>query len=45
MIKRQAPRAHEGLQEAVADIMSGDDWQRTLKVASNFHRYSFNNHL
>ena len=37
--------AHEKLQDAVAEIVSGDDWKRVLKVASNFHRYSFNNHL
>ena len=37
--------AHDKLQVAVAEIVSGDDWKRMLKVASNFHRYSFNNHL
>lgn len=37
--------AHEKLQEAVASIVTGDDWRRILKVASKFHRYSFNNHL
>jgi hypothetical protein len=37
--------AHDKLQEAVADIVSGDDWQRMLKVASKFHKYSFNNQL
>ena len=37
--------AHDKLQDAVAEIVSGDDWKRMLKVASNFHRYSFNNHL
>jgi len=37
--------AHDKLQGAVAAIVSGDDWKRMLKVASNFHRYSFNNHL
>ena len=37
--------AHDKLQDAVAEIASGDDWKRMLKVASNFHRYSFNNHL
>ena len=36
--------AHDKLQQAVAEIASGDDWQRMLKVASKFHRYSFNNH-
>jgi hypothetical protein len=37
--------AHDKLQDAVAEIVSGDDWRRMLKVASKFHRYSFNNHL
>ena len=37
--------AHDKLQSAVTEIVSGDDWKRMLKVASNFHRYSFNNHL
>ena len=37
--------AHEKLQQAVAQIVSGDDWKRMLKIASKFHRYSFNNHL
>jgi hypothetical protein len=35
--------AHDKLQDAVAEIVSGDDWQRMLKVASKFHRYNFNN--
>ena len=37
--------AHDKLTEAVESIVSGDDWQRMLKVASKFHKYSFNNHL
>jgi N-terminal domain of anti-restriction factor ArdC/IrrE N-terminal-like domain len=37
--------AHDKLQDAVAEIVSGDEWKRMLKVASKFHRYSFNNHL
>lgn len=37
--------AHERLTQAVEAIVSGDDWQRMLKVAAKFHRYSFNNHL
>ena len=36
---------HERLQQAVAEIVSGDDWKRMLKIAPEFHRYSFNNHL
>jgi hypothetical protein len=37
--------AHERLQRAVESIVSGEDWARMLKVASKFHKYSFNNHL
>jgi hypothetical protein len=37
--------AHDRLTRAVEDIVTGDDWQRMLKVASKFHRYSFNNQL
>lgn len=37
--------AHERLQDAVAALVSGDDWQRMLAVSSRFHRYSFNNQL
>jgi hypothetical protein len=36
--------AHEKLQAAVAEIVSGDNWKRMLQVVSKFHRYSFNNH-
>ncbi len=32
--------AHDKLQQAVAEIASGDDWQRMLQVASKFHKYS-----
>ena len=37
--------AHERLVQAVESIVTGDDWQRMLEVASKFHRYSFNNQL
>jgi antirestriction protein ArdC len=37
--------AYEKLQQAVAVIVSGDDWKRMLQVVSKFHPYSFNNHL
>jgi antirestriction protein ArdC len=37
--------AHEKLQVAITSIASSEDWKRMLKVASKFHRYSFNNHL
>ncbi len=37
--------AHERLTQAVEAIVTGEDWKRMLKVASKFHRYSFNNQL
>src|SRR5688572_782234 len=37
--------AHDKLQEAVAEIVSGDEWKRMLQVAAKFHNYSFNNQL
>lgn len=37
--------AHDRLTQAVESIVSGEDWQRMLKVASKFHRYSFNNQM
>ena len=44
-MKDKLKAAHEKLQNAVAEIVSGEDWQRMLKVASKFHNYSFNNQL
>ena len=38
-------QAHERLTEAVASIVTGDDWKRMLETAAKFHRYSFNNQL
>jgi antirestriction protein ArdC len=38
-------QAHERLTQAVESITTGDDWARMLKVASKFHKYSFNNQL
>ena len=32
--------AHDKLQEAVAEIVSGDEWKRMLAVAAKFHNYS-----
>ena len=37
--------AHDKLQDAVAEIVSGDEWKRMLQVAAKFHTYSFNNQL
>jgi antirestriction protein ArdC len=37
--------AHDRLTQAVESIVSGDDWQRMLRTAAKFHRYSFNNQL
>jgi len=45
MMNDKLRAAHEKLQQAVAEIASGDDWKRMLQVVSKFHRYSFNNHL
>jgi DNA primase len=36
---------HDKLQEAVQSIVTGEHWQRMLRTAAKFHRYSFNNHL
>ena len=44
-MKDKLRAAHDKLQDAVAEIVSGDDWKRMLQVASKFYRYSFNNHL
>jgi antirestriction protein ArdC len=38
-------QAHERLTQAVESIVSGDDWQRMLKTAAKFHRYSLSNIL
>jgi hypothetical protein len=38
-------QAHERLTQAVESIVSGDDWQRMLRTAAKFHRYSFQNQL
>jgi hypothetical protein len=37
--------AHEKLQQAVRSIATGEDWQRMLRTAAKFHRYSFHNQL
>ena len=37
--------AHDKLQAAVEAIVSGDEWQRMLKSAARFHKYSFSNIL
>jgi antirestriction protein ArdC len=44
-VKDALRNAHERLQDAVSALISGEDWQRMLQVASKFHRYSFNNQL
>ena len=43
--KDKLQAAHDKLQEAVAEIVSGDDWKQMLQVASKFHKYSFSNIL
>jgi antirestriction protein ArdC len=35
--------AHAKLVSAIEALISGTDWERMLKVASRFHRYSFGN--
>ena len=37
--------AHERLAQAVADLVSGDDWQSFLALAAKLHGYSANNVL
>lgn len=37
--------AHDKLKDAIVCIVATDDWKRLLRVASRFHRYSFNNQL
>jgi antirestriction protein ArdC len=37
--------AHKRLTAAVESIASGEDWQRMLRTAAKFHRYSFQNQL
>jgi hypothetical protein len=37
--------AHAYLVAAIESLVSGDDWQRMLEVASRFHHYSANNVL
>jgi antirestriction protein ArdC len=36
-------RLHADLEDAVAALVDGDDWQAMLETASRFHRYSFGN--
>lgn len=38
-------QAHDRLTEAVQSIVTGEDWQRMLRTAAKFHRYSFQNQL
>jgi antirestriction protein ArdC len=38
-------QAHERLTEAVQSIVPGEDWERMLRTAAKFHRYSFHNQL
>jgi hypothetical protein len=33
-------QAYERLTQAVESIVSGDDWQKMLRTAAKFHRYS-----
>lgn len=38
-------QAHETLIAALSDLVTGDDYQNLLRVASTFHRYSIGNEL
>jgi hypothetical protein len=38
-------QTHARLTDAVQSIVTGDDWQRMLRTAAKFHRYSFPNLL
>lgn len=38
-------RLHDQLAEAVADLVTGEDWKRTLAFAARFRSRSFNNTL
>ena len=37
--------ARERLTQAIESIVTGEDWQRMLKTAAKFRRYSFHNQL
>jgi antirestriction protein ArdC len=37
--------AQQRLTAAIEDLVTGEDWKRTLDVLANFHRYSFANTL
>jgi antirestriction protein ArdC len=38
-------QAHETLMEALSELVTGDDYQNLLRMASTFHRYSIGNTL
>jgi hypothetical protein len=43
--KAKLDRLHEQLAEAVADLVTGEDWKRALTFAARFRSRSFNNTL
>ncbi len=45
MTTNKTALAFQQLEEGLAELLSSGDWQRYLKVQSQFHNYSFNNVL
>ena len=37
--------AHQALSDAIANVITSEDWQRLLRISQSFHRYSPNNQL
>ncbi|MGK7879235.1 MAG: ArdC family protein [Crocosphaera sp.] len=43
MATTKTAQAFQQLEEGLAELLESGDWQRYLKVQSQFHNYSFNN--
>ncbi|MGE0308078.1 MAG: ArdC family protein, partial [Acidimicrobiia bacterium] len=37
--------AHQALSDAIANVITSEDWQQLLRISQSFHRYSPNNQL
>jgi hypothetical protein len=37
--------AHQALSDAIANVVTSEDWQQLLRISQSFHRYSPNNQL
>jgi hypothetical protein len=37
--------AHQALADAIANVITSEDWQQLLRISQSFHRYSPNNQL